>query len=77
MSQKGREAFETEIADLKEKLETAERALKAYDTLYEKFYNTMPKPDKSISYTSRQVVEKTIQRAMSDAYVTWQEDEKI
>lgn len=74
MEQNGRKAFETEITDLKEKLETAERALKAYDMLYEKFYEAMPKLDKVVTYARRQAAEKTVQRAMSDAYTQWQED---
>lgn len=43
MEQKGRKAYETEIAELRKKTEDAENALAWYDECYAKFYAAMPK----------------------------------
>lgn len=71
MQKKGREAYEAEIAELKEKLENAEADLRLYDMLFDKIYGAMTAED-----AARIGNGKAIQRAMADAYVQWQEDNK-
>lgn len=72
MEQNGRKAYETEIEALRKKTEEAENALAWYDELYAKFYADMPK-NVSIEDPGS-YLDKTVQRALSDAYLQWKDD---
>lgn len=73
MAQKGREDYVKEIHELKAKTEDLERELATYDAIYRRIYELLPK-----AASGRETsVKKAVNRAMADAYIQWQEDEKI
>ena len=71
MRQGGREAYEKEIAELKEKLANAEADFRLYNMLHDNFYAAMTEAD-----AARIPGGKAIQRAMADVYVQWEEENK-
>lgn len=73
MTQKGREDYLREICTLKDKIKLYERELATYDDAYKRFYDAFPK----VASGYEQCVSRAVQRAMADAYVQWQEDNKL
>ena len=73
MTQKGREAYVREISELKAKIADLENELAVYDVVYERTYEALPKAVSGSGVN----VKKAVNRAMTDAYLQWQEDEAI
>ena len=73
MAQKGREDYVKEIRELKAKTAGLESELATYDAIYKRIYEALPKAASGCETS----VKKAVNRAMADAYIQWQEDEKI
>lgn len=73
MAQKGREDYVREIGDLKAKTAELEHELVTYDAVYKRIYGALPK----VASGREAGVKKAVNRAMADAYIQWQEIEKI
>lgn len=73
MAQKGREDYMREICDLKAKAAELECELATYDAVYKRIYEALPKAASGCEAS----VKRAVNRAMADAYLKWQEDEKI
>ena len=73
MAQKGREDYVREIMELKAKAAELESELATYDAIYKRIYEALPKAASGCEIG----VKKAVNRAMADAYIRWQEDEKL
>jgi len=73
MAQKGREDYMREIRELQAKAADLESELATYDAVYKRIYEALPKAASGCENS----VKKAVNRAMADAYIQWQEDEKI
>lgn len=73
MTQKGREDYVREIGDLKAKAAELECELATYDAVYNRVFEALPK----VASGCEAGVKKAVNRAMADAYIQWQESEKI
>lgn len=73
MAQKGRDDYVREIRELKAKTAELESELATYDAIYKRIYEALPKAASGCEAS----VKKAVNRAMADAYIQWQETEKI
>ena len=73
MAQKGRDDYVREIRELKVKTAELESELATYDAIYKRIYEALPKAASGCKTS----VKKVVNRAMADAYMQWQEDEKL
>lgn len=73
MAQKGREDYVREISELKAKTAELEMELATYDAIYKRIYEALPK----VASGCEASVKMAVNRAMADAYLKWQENEKV
>lgn len=72
MGKSGREAYIQEIMELNGKVDALRDELAIYDSIYMGIYEVLKTADGCESGAKR-----AVNRAMADAYLQWQEDEKI